>query len=207
MIIGESGMPFLSFFESHVGHLVERVKIIYNNKSDIDRLDLFKKEFIKVIRETEKQILMEQISNQFDLALWMKDKDSVFIFANKPCMNLILRSSNPTFKSNGSFDKNALAILCIKSDQATIEKGKDMRFIEFAVYEGGENMWMDIYKSPLRNPSGEIYGTLGSGINITKIVPDDIKEKYRMAQSIEIGTSVILTANKISEIIEEASKT
>lgn len=194
-------MPFLLFFEPHIDHLVERAKIVFNSAADIKELESFKKEFAETIRETDKYVLLERITNKFDLALWIKDKNSIFTFANKPCMNLILRSSEPTFKNNGNFANDVLAILCIKGDKAVMKKGTDMRFIEFAVYGDGVSMWIDIYKSPMRNPSGEIHGTLGSGINITKVVPDSIKEKYKAAQSIEIETTAILTADKIEQII------
>lgn len=194
-------MSFLLFFEHHIDHIVERTKAVFNNKVNINELEIFKKEFAEAIRETDKHILLKQISDKFNLALWAKDKNSIFIFSNKPCMNLILRSSEPTFKSNGDFSNDALAVLCIKSDYAVIKKGEDMRFIEFAVYEDGERIWIDVYKSLLRHPGGEICGTLGSAINITGIVPDDVKEKYKIAQSIEIDISVILTADRIKQII------
>lgn len=197
-------MPFLLFFENHIDNLVSRAKAVFKN--DTAELEQFKQQLAETIREIEEHELIKNITDKFNLALWVKDKNSVFIFSNKPCSDLFANSQDPTFRSNGNIEKHSLALFCIEGDKRVMEQGEDIRFIEHAVY-GRKSVWLDIYKSPMRNPHGAIYGTIGSAVSITDIVPEYIKEEFRKAQSIEIDTDVVLTAEKISEIIKEmASK-
>lgn len=197
-------MPFLLFFEPHLDCLINRAEAVYPDAAK--EFAEFKQKLSETVRETDKHRLIEEITDKYQLSLWVKDKNSVFNFANKACADLILRTSAPIFKRNGAFCEDALSLFCVEGDKKVIARNETIRFIEHAVYVDGVSVWIDICKSPLRNTRQEIYGTIGSAVNIVSIVPDNIQEQYQNAQSIEIDADVILTAEKITEIIEKESE-
>lgn len=193
------------FFEKCLSHIIPRIKAAHNNKKDnFATLRGFVEKLEKCKSDVQKSKILNMIAEYFNVALWIKDTNNIFIYVNEACCKLILFHpiDDALFKKDGEFEQNALSVLCTKSDAKVIEKNTPLRFIEHAIYNGGKSVWIDVCKSPTHSPNNRIIGTIGSGVDISKIVPQDVKDKYREAQSVEISFDVMLTKETIIKILE-----
>ncbi len=194
-------MYTFSFFQNQMDNIISRVKVLNENENTIKELDQVKIKIKKCLTDIEKNKIYEEITNKFSIPLWVKDKDSSFIFANKACREIILNSHlDPTFKIDNDFSDDPLSNICIASDRKVMNQNRDIRFIEYGEYK--PSIWLDVYKCVLYSPNGEIKGTAGSAININGIIPKWIYEKYKKGHSIEIDKDIILSKEVISEIFK-----
>lgn len=132
------------------------------------------------------QKMIEEISNNLDIAVWGKDINGRFLYVNAACCRNILKCSEEEAisMSDTDFVENALAKVCIESDQKVIDRGKSIRFIEHGRYKKSD-LFLDTTKSPWFR-QGVIIGTVGVGTNISDQISDKIKEKFKSIGSIEI---------------------
>lgn len=146
----------------------------------------------KKLDETERQIIEKEnelanIVNSLDVSVWAKDPNHRFIFANRACRKVVLRCGSDediTDMKDSDFVNNLFSDICTKSDDITKNKRVACRFIEHCIYNS-HDVWLDVTKSPYFS-GNNIIGIVGSGVNITKNIPSEVKEYLRKPASIEI---------------------
>lgn len=197
-------VPFLRVFKSQAANILVTLKVV--------RLEL-----IKAQSDLERLLIMEQnlsdtkpiksivatLRDNFGVALWIKDENYRYIFANKVCCDTILncRESEAESLTNGDFEKSELIKQCIKSDKLVIKNRKTMRFIEYVLYKDGTEVFLDVVKSP-RFYEGEIVGTIGSGVIITENIPNGIRVQKRKSNCIEIPINASMGSRNLIEVLE-----
>ena len=141
--------------------------------------------------------------DDMEVALWGKGLDGKFIFLNEICAKKILHAtvSEALALTDIDFANDALAVVCMQSDEIVMKSKKTHRFIEFAVYPDGHPVWLDTTKSPWVI-DGSIQGTVGFGKCITDMISDEIKMKYIKPQSIKIPIDLIYNSADICKFME-----
>lgn len=103
--------------------------------------------------------------------IYVKDRDSRFILANKAVARL-MGVKNPEEligKSDFDFYSDSDAENFLFDEQQIIKEEKPLVDKEESCYSpDGQLEWLHTNKVPLRNIDGEIIGTVGMGLNITK---------------------------------------
>ena len=146
--------------------------------------------------------LLLGIVDDLDVAIWGKNIQGHFMFLNKACAENILHTTvaEALNLSDADFENDALAPICMKSDQFVIESMKTHRFLEHAEYPVGQ-VWLDSTKSPwIRD--GFLIGTVGSAKVITDVVPEYIKEKYAEDGCKCIPVDVLLSVDNFAELMK-----
>ena len=140
--------------------------------------------------------LMRNVTDSIDSAIWAKNLDNRFVYANKKCCDDLLHCSEAevVMATDSDLADNTLAIACNTSDNAVILSGDPMRFIEH------NGKWWDTLKSPLY--SGEdIIGTIGVAKEITHIIPDKIIDQHIPAGATVIPIDTTICEGTISELM------
>lgn len=142
-------------------------------------------------------------TDDLEYPMWGKNLDGRFSFLNSACAEKILKTSvrEALDKTDEDFAQDALAQACIKSDMIVMVSEESHRFIEHARYADGSDMWIDTVKSPWII-AGSLVGTVGVGRVITTIVPEDVREKYAEAGSIEIDMNLMYNRADIRMMLD-----
>ena len=173
-------MSFITFFQNPIKlrNIVSRVKAVYAGNTEIlQTLDNMLLEIYKQGRDTEKLKLINNMANQFDVSLWVKNIDGSLMFLNLECDDLFLNST----------------------DGRVISEERSIRFIEHVKYKE-KYIWLDVFKEPLIMPDGRINGIIGSAVDISDIIPEEIRKNSTLPQSIEIDIEAVLSASVIIDI-------
>ena len=146
-----------------------------------DRLDEIEKE----ARNNEN--FLKIIADSMSVAIWVKDLKHHFIFLNLICADRILKCTveEALGLTDMDFEKDALSKVCITTDKLVIESKRVRRFIEYAIYDNGDVVWLDVTKSPLI-VEGHLAGVTGVGKDITQLLSNDIKDLFKVSNYIEI---------------------
>lgn len=177
---------------------------IQESKESLLRLEVLTRKLNERSKEIKyNEDLLYTISKNIAAPIWAKDPSSRFVFVNKACCDLILHCTEDEALNmqDSDFADNVFARVCMASDRRTEERMETCRFIEHAT-ANGEDMWIVSTKSPWI-VAGKLIGTVGTADNITSIVPDDIKERFRNGDFFEIGLDVALCSEKIREIVRK----
>jgi PAS domain S-box-containing protein len=168
---------------------IEQLKYLTN---DLEQLEA-------EVRANEDQL--KQIVDSIDVAVWAKDVDNRFVYANKACCDKILHcSEDDVLKAvDTDFEEDALANICIRSDEITKARGNTCRFIEHSLYPGGD-VWIDTEKSPWFR-DGEIVGTVGTGKIITEDISEDVRNRFNDPLLIEIPVDSCLVPERIEKLV------
>lgn len=183
-----SPVDFTDAFES-----LERLKDL---TEEIDTKD-------KEIRSREK--MLRTAANRIEIAIWGKGLDGRFVFMNSVCAEKILRTTieNGLAMTDEDFKHDALASVCMSSDKLVLETGKTHRFIEYAVYVDGRLLFLDTTKSPWLIDD-LLVGTVGFGRDITKFMPEEVKNRIKESACIEIPIDLMYNASDLIEIMKNA---
>lgn len=144
---------------------------------------------------------LQQIVDNIDVAIWAKDVDNRFVYANQTCCDMILHcAKDEVLKATDTdFEENALANVCIRSDEVTKARRETCRFVEHSVYDGFE-LWLDVIKSPWFK-DGVVIGTVGAGKDITDAIPVEIRNMVREPAFIDIPVDCYVVADYIEELV------
>ena len=140
--------------------------------------------------------------DDLDVAIWGKNIHGNFVFLNKSCAENILHTTvaEALNLSDMDFEHDALAPVCIRSDQLVMDVMETRRFLERAEYATGQ-VWIDSTKSPwIRD--GVLIGTVGSAKVITDVVPEHIKEKYSEDGCKCIPIDTLLSSENFDKVME-----
>ena len=196
---------FLRIFKKQATNFLISLKVIRleltEMQHDVERLLIMEQNVSSNKKPLES--IVSTIRDSFGVALWIKDSDYRFIFANKICCETILkcREEELEYLTDEDFENDPLAQECIKSDKLVIESRKTMRFIEYAVYKNGDYVFLDVVKSP-RIEDDIVLGTIGSGVIITDSVPVGIRSQERTSHSIEIPLNASMGPRTFVELLE-----
>lgn len=196
---------FSKIFRSQASNILINLKVaileLRKMQHDVERLVIMEQNLPSGKKPLES--IVSSIRDSFGVALWIKDENHKFIFANKVCCDDILKCREDEFEHliDEDFEKDALAKICIASDKLVMEAKKTMRFIEYATYVDGNKIVMDVVKSP-RFEEGEVVGTIGSGVIVTDNIPTGILEQGRLSHLIEIPLNVSMGPRIFAELLE-----
>lgn len=203
-------MNFLSIFRLQVPDILKRlndVRMELNiTQNNIKHLMNIEKELSEraTSNETTQNKLAEMAINHFEVAMWMKDLDGRFLFANKACCDKILKCTlkEALNMKNGDFKKDVLAQVCKRTDLEIMKRKVTKRYIEFAQYEDGKQIFIDTIKSPVFDDDRKVIGIVGNAVDITNSIPEIIKCQDRMSNSIEIPLDTTLNFGDFARLLE-----
>lgn len=161
--------------------------IIISDASQIDNIESL---LIKLESKDAKlklhTTLLCGITDNLALAVWSKDVDNRFTYANDVCCKTILgcRECEAIAKNDSDFKNGVLSMACIKSDNIVKDRQISGRFIEHARYPS-KDVWLDTVKQPMFD-GDELIGTMGFGAIITPKVSQKVRDKYKDADAFEI---------------------
>ncbi len=125
-------------------------------------------------------LILKSIINTLPVRIIWKDKYSQYLGANRLFLQDIGVSSLDEIvgKDDYTLLKPENAEVCRKGDLKTLHTGRDLYGIEEVFYTNdGDKMWISLYKTPLKDRFGNIFGILGAYIDITKLKEQEIKLK------------------------------
>ena len=145
--------------------------------------------------------MLQKISDNLTVAVWGKDIDNHFVYANKVCCDTILKCTEEEAiaKTDSDFEQDLLSSVCLEGDELVKESMKPMRFLEHARYPGMEDVWIDSTKSPWFD-KGILIGTVG----IAKIITEKISQENR-DRLCKSGLIEIPLDGDINEILDRRS--
>ncbi len=122
--------------------------------------------------------LMRLMSDTVPDFIWVKDLHDCYLFANKAlCLRLLMSETaeEPIGRDFRYFaDREKLRGFdftfgdgCIDSDAVVRETGEAGRFLESGLVRG-ENLVLDVYKTPLFDEADRLIGTVGVGRDVTR---------------------------------------
>jgi len=162
---------------------------------------------ITKMKKMEFQLAKEKnlLSRVVDLIpdyIYVKDKQSRFILANKACLGMLKVSSFEQLEGKTDFDilkdDQAQAKKLFEEEQNIIKTGQPLMGVETEHDYNGEKGWIIENKVPLYDISGEIEGIVGVNINITdskKAYADLEKSKKNLLNITEILTAAIFVVD------------
>ena len=147
------------------------------------------------------QRFIQSATDGFGVAIWLKDLNNIFTYANKICCDTILKCSlgEAISAKDSDFVENSLAGACMKSDTLVLDTEKTRRFVEHGIH-AGEHIFLDAIKSPIYFDD-VLAGTMGSGSDITYIISDEIKKIHRNACFTEMPINIIMDAENIEKYL------
>ena len=200
-------MPYILFFEDVVDPTIARISAAYPDEFNKEILRRYKKKYDCSVDDRVRYDMIRKATNYFRVLLWIKDTQGAFIYNNRAYREIVLSSNfSPLFRTFGNFEENDLSYFCSISDLEVINRDADIRWIKHALFLKKPPVWMDIHKTPLHYPSGLICGTMGTGVNISNIMPSEWKDRFSQSCSLEIPVDTILTKKKITKILSSRSK-
>ncbi|NQV42262.1 MAG: PAS domain-containing protein [Candidatus Marinimicrobia bacterium] len=123
----------------------------------------------ELIRE---RILLNGLIDNTPDHIYFKDLDSRFIRINKSQSKFLnLRDPEEAIgKSDFDFFTKEQAQQAFEDEQSVLKTGEPLIGSEEHYIDGKEDRWISAIKWPLKDPSGEIFGTVGISRDITDIV-------------------------------------
>lgn len=199
---------FIATFNAQVPGILDHLNKIRDNvgaiNGSVERLKFIEKELCGAKKDIcEVGELIKNAIDHFGIAVWAKDIESRFIFANKVCCRVILHNTFLKIQAmtDDEFKKDALACVCMESDRKVLKTQETKRFIESARYEH-EHVFLDVVKSPIYNEIHELSGTIGSASDISENVPEVVKRRFSEPASIEIPLKTTISNWQLIELLK-----
>lgn len=158
--------------------------------------------------------LVDLVTGQMVDMVYYKDKDFRYIFSSKPHCERILKCSQE--ESCGKTDVEIAGLarsrghaqgfgeICMDSDMETKKSGHPSRFIEKAVIDG-EEIVLEVFKTPLFNENGTFEGIIGCSRDITDRVKieEALKESEAKYRTIfDLSPETIVTLDKDGLVLD-----
>ena len=197
-------MSIFSIFKSKTPEII---KLLNNIKKDLLEAQKNIEATLALDQEISyklhSQRLIQSAVEGFGVALWIKDLNNHFTYANRVCCSKILKCKleEAITAKDSDFDENSLASACMKSDTLVLDAERTKRFIEHGIH-ADKHIFLDTIKSPLYF-DGTLTGTMGSGRDITAIVPNNVKEMHKKSCFTEVPIDIILCEDAIIEYLKD----
>jgi PAS domain S-box-containing protein len=134
-------------------------------------------------------ILLESIINTLPIRIFWKDRYFRYLGANRLFLKDIGVNQLEEIIGKDDFTllKSEKAEQFRKGDLQTLHTGQAIHAKEELIYtDSGTKMWVSLYKTPLKDQTGEIFGILGAYIDITQLKQQEIQLKeqtYRLEEA------------------------
>ena len=130
------------------------------------------------------------VTDSLRISIWVKDVNSRFLYLNKECAETILKTTvkGAMNLKDEDFKRDALARVCMKSDQKVLSRKTSLRFIEHARYDD-HDLWIDVIKSPLFIKE-KVVGVVGAAKNITSVIPMGVLDRFSESDALEIDLNL-----------------
>lgn len=196
-MVGLSWITNLLYSDKHKTGLYKSE--LDNSREGLNRLIELTKQLDKIDSGTSNDGLLNIITNSLDLAIWAKDLSGRFLYVNDSCARIILRTTvdKALRLTDEDFERDALAPVCMVSDQKVLDSLTTRRFIEHARYVD-RDLWLDTVKSPLFK-TGKLIGLIGSGKDITDSIPIEIKDRFSKAGALELDVDLDYYIGRVDE--------
>ena len=131
------------------------------------------------------------IANSLTTPMWVKDIKGHYLFVNESCAKTIMKSTveEVLHLTDADLKDDALAPICMQSDELVRKSLKTRRFIEHARYKDGRVIWLDVTKVPFII-NGKLTGVVGTAKDVSDLVPKDIKDHCIRPGLIEIDLNL-----------------
>lgn len=165
-----------------------------------------------MLEEREAQIavppvVMKMVSDHLTMAMWCKDNDGKIVFANKPCCDMILNCNeeDAVSRKDTYFVDKAIACVFNEVDEMVNDRNQLIRLIEHARREDGSDIWIASVRSPWIS-YGELIGITSIAVDITGMVPIEVRDEFAESGYIEFGFDVDLSPTTLMEILESSRR-
>lgn len=204
---------FLTMFKTDtaaiIGRLGEIKEELIEAQASINRIISMDQTFIGSERNNGNvhySRLIESAVNGFGVAMWGRDTRGRFLFVNKVGLETMLKRTLEEAVGHKPEELNSKGIgaACTKSEELVMSSETTKRFIECGQIKG-EFICLDTIKSPVYRGK-EILGTIGSGVIVTKSIPEEVRDAIKEPLSIEIPVDMVLGSRKLVELIEKGRK-
>lgn len=138
--------------------------------------------------------LLRSVNDSLTYAVWAKDLESKFLYANKLCREKMLHCNRDDITGDIDIGMN-LAILCATSDKNVYDTQKPVRFIEH------NSTWWDTLKLPMYDGNNRLFGIIGEAKDITYLIPDEMRD--HVVDPIPIALDLVLCKDVINEILKK----
>lgn len=142
--------------------------------------------------------LLQWVLDSLPMAIWWKDRNSVFEGANVYCARECGMASPQELVGKSDYDlfeKKEEADFFRDCDRLVMETGQPQyHIIERQFKPDGRQHWLDTSKAPLRDSHGNIIGTLGTYEDITERIESEqrLTTQYNLARALSDAPSVEL---------------
>ncbi|WP_353662685.1 PAS domain S-box protein [Hydrogenimonas sp. SS33] len=139
------------------------------------------------------RIILESVINTLPIRIFWKDRNFRYLGANRLFLQDLGFGTLQEIagKDDYTLMKAETAEICRRGDLQILHTGRDMHGLEESFYShSGEKMWISLYKTPLQDRYGNIFGILGAYIDITKIKQQELALKentYRLKEAQRIA--------------------
>ena len=176
-----------------IGCDVKHIRKCYDDSQDA--INKYKEELEAERRDRIKeQNLFVSVMDHIDDMLWAKDIDGRYIVANKAFRNKFcyglqwdeMQGKNDIelakiFKDKVGDENHTFGEVCNNSDEVVIRTEASREFLEYGMING-KMMKLVVNKSPVYNYTGKMFGTCGTGRDVTDW-HDSLEEAINKAQS------------------------
>ncbi|MEL6929163.1 MAG: PAS domain S-box protein [Cyanobacteria bacterium J06600_6] len=125
-------------------------------------------------RKTEEELVnkqnhLEALLNNIPHIAWIKDAESRFISVNQALSNTVNKNIDSIIGQT-DFDLSPadLAHKYVADDRLVMESGLSRTVAEKSITYDGTELWIETYKTPFRDATGNISGTVGIAVDITE---------------------------------------
>lgn len=155
--------------------------------------------------------LVESIGNAVPDMMWAKDMDGKYLWANQQIIDgLLFSGSLENTLGRGDVemameriavvgaDMHTFGVVCGNSDLEILKTEKPERFLEFGLVTG-KPLYLEVHKDVLRDKSGIVIGTVGTGRDIT----DEYFGYKEIKDKIEDGADMHEIATEIKKLMDK----
>ena len=201
---------FLTMFKTDTSAIINRLGEIKEElieaQTSINHIISMDQAFIGKNGDQHYQRLIESAVNGFGVAMWGRDTQGRFLFVNKVGLETMLKCTLEEAVGHRPEELNKkIGTACMKSEKLVMSSGTTKRFIECGQTEG-DFICLDTIKSPVYRDK-EVLGTIGSGVIVTKNVPEEVRDAIKEPLSIEIPVDMALGSRKLVELLESNNLT
>ena len=161
----------------HIDTIINRFNKIEHRLDEIDNhLD---NKITELEEEADRRrIILDSIGDAIPDMIWAKDENGRYVYANLSVRQHLLLIDNPIGMTDLDIakiniskygDGYTFGQMCANSDDETIHRGHQMRFLEHGKVKG-RVLYLEVFKNVMRDNSGNIIGTCGSGRDMTEYV-------------------------------------
>lgn len=164
------------------GELINKLDSICD-KLDVDAQIISKMEVelldIKRERDIYKNLVIA-VGNTIPDLMWAKDLEGRYIYANQEICDVLFYGVAKSAvlgrndleltvicKAKVGAENHTFGEICKNSDQVVLDSKTKGLFLEYGLVDG-KDVYLEVHKAPFYNSDGTMFGTVGTGRNVTE---------------------------------------